>query len=113
MRVKAYIPGTENVLVGEYVKAYSYIRLDNGAEVPLAKTPEWTIEPVIELPTKRDALIRYTNQAGFEQTVWRCGLDSFYPWVDEGGSLSDIDLLEEIKRHSDGKFGVIFEGTDN
>jgi hypothetical protein len=122
MRVKAYIPGTENVLVGEYNEWGAgdggYLRIfdANGKHLntlSLRSVDKWEIEPILELPTKRDALVRYTDGGGFSNTAWRSEADSSLPWQDGGGAFDDATLLDEIKLHADGKFEIIFEGLDD
>jgi hypothetical protein len=122
MRVKAYIPGTENVLVGEYnewgVGEGGYLRIFDATgkhlnTLSLRAVDEWVIEPILELPTKRDALVRYTDGGGFSNTAWRHSADTAYPWSDASGGMDDDALMQEIKDHSDGKFTVIFEGLDD
>lgn len=125
MRVKAYIPGTENVLTGDDWDARG--ARDEGPRNFLGRikvsTPigyqeidlyePWVIEPILELPTKRDALVRYTDGGGFSNTAWRHSADTAYPWSDASGGMDDDALMQEIKDHSDGKFTVIFEGLDD
>jgi hypothetical protein len=123
MRVKAYIPGTENVLTGEWEEFPSrnggYILIGDGSQkVPfrqvfLSAKEGWVIEPILELPTKRDALVRYRDGGGFDNTAWRASVDSANPWVDAGGNFDEATLLDEIKLNSDGKFEIIFEGLDD
>jgi hypothetical protein len=126
MRVKAYIPGTDNVLIGDWepvkvnAKGRGFIgrlqvttRNGEGLTQTLDLYDGWEIEPILELPTKRDALVRYTDGGGFSNTAWRSEADSSLPWQDGGGAFDDAILLDEIKLHSDGKFEIIFEGTDD
>jgi hypothetical protein len=123
MKVKAYVPGTENVLVGEYEPwaqggAFSgrggqlKIFTANGSFLNTVSIDAdfWTVEPIIVLPTKTNAII----EIGDSSDHYRYWLPSKGgDWISEGvGEYSASSVLHEIQTFG-GKFTVIFEGTDD
>lgn len=128
-KYRATIPGTENVLIG---MGWEPHRPDGGlgaafiGRLLVGPFPNvsgtfqaidlyggWKVEKLVELPTKRNAIIKFVNK--FENTVyaWHSAVDPHYTWeyADEG-LIDDSDLLLEINSGK-GDFEVIFEGTED
>jgi hypothetical protein len=116
MKYRATIPGTENVLIGDYWNEEAQVLsvpLPDGRDwtVTFRKSDNWVAEPIIELPKKRDALIRIGNDA-----YWRWdpsdGPKTNAPWIDMYASYWSDDTVTK-RATAAGGFTVIFEGIDD
>lgn len=116
-KYRATIPGTENVLVGTLWDPVPGVKIGPRTFLGRFQVPDpagghwtmdlydpWVVEPIIELPTKRNAIIRYGSV-----TLW---LGPEGKWIDHTGDKWATYLVkQETKLH--GGFEVIFEGVDD
>jgi hypothetical protein len=111
VKYKATIPGTENVLIGDYwnegAKVLS-VPLPDGRDwtVSFRKSDGWKVEPIIELPTNRYAVVRVDGTV-----YWRGeSNDPRYVWSDNDGGDWWSHQEIALKAFAADRFDILFEG---
>lgn len=109
MKYKATIPGTENVLIGDYWNEEAQVLsvlLPDGRDwsVGFRKSDAWQVEPIIELPTNRHAVVLINGTA-----YWRGESGKDYVWSDNDGGDWWTHQQVALKAHKYG-FEIVFEG---
>lgn len=111
MKYKATIPGTENVLIGDYWNEGAQVLsvpLPDGRDwtVSFRKSDGWKVEPIIELPTNKHAVVLIDGVA-----YWRGESNKdTYVWSDnDGGDWWTHEYVARQWERTD-DFDILFEG---
>lgn len=114
MKYKATIPGTENVLVGDEWVPFDDLKVggtltlttQKWQKVTLYFSAGWQLEPIIELPTNKHAIVRIE---GID--YWRGESQRhLYDWCDnDGGNWWSHERVARKWEQAD-NFDILFEG---
>lgn len=115
MRYRATIPGTDNVLIGDGYERWSDAapRVGGGMTIgasvtrlPLFDADGWQVEPIIELPTNKHAIVLIDGVA-----YWRGESNlAEYVWSDnDGGDWWTHEYVARQWERAD-NFDIVFEG---
>jgi hypothetical protein len=111
VKYKATIPGTENVLIGDYWNEEArvfHVLLPDTTDLAMhfPRRDNWIVEPIIELPTNRHAVVLIDGVA-----YWRGESNKdTYVWSDnDGGDWWTHEYVARLWERAD-SFDILFEG---